>query len=122
MVRGDLVVFDRLSHARKRRLARTAVPVTAVALLIGLLPAQAIALPPDPAKAEIGRETLTLEKLEKEEPIPGEEFSLDRLTLRAKVPKDRLEAPANTTATPAGSAPVVFCFKATTPATRTSRQ
>jgi RHS repeat-associated protein len=103
-------------------LAHAVVPVTAAVLLVGLLPAQAMALPPDPAQAEVGRETLTLEQLEKEEPIPGEEFSLDRSTLRAKVPKDRLEAPAGTTTTPAGTAPVVFGSTTTTASARTAGQ
>ncbi|MDH6434816.1 RHS repeat-associated protein [Streptomyces sp. SAI-144] len=79
-----------------------------------------MALPPDPVQAEVGRETLTLEQLEKEEPIPGEEFSLDRSTLRAKVPKDRLEAPAGTTTTPAGTAAVVFGSTTTTASARTA--
>ncbi|MFF7068680.1 polymorphic toxin-type HINT domain-containing protein [Streptomyces pseudovenezuelae] len=103
-------------------MARAAVPVTAVALLVGLLPAQAMAIPPDPAKAEVGRETLTLEELEKEEPIPGKESGLDRSTLRAEVPKDQLEASANTTITPAGTAPVTFGSTTTTAAARTTGQ
>lgn len=107
-------MFDGLSHARRRRLAHAVVPITAAVLLVGLLPAQSMALPPDPAQAEVGRETLTLEQPEKEEPIPGEEFNLGRSTLRAKVPKDRLEAPANTTTTPAGTQPVFFGSSITT--------
>ncbi|CAM5388687.1 polymorphic toxin-type HINT domain-containing protein [Streptomyces griseorubiginosus] len=103
-------------------MARTAVPVTAAALLIGLLPVQAFALPPDPAKAEIGRETLSLETLEKEEPIPGEDFSLDRTTLRAKVPKDLFEVPAATVTAPAGSAQVDFNSPTMSASARTAAQ
>ncbi|MFF7138730.1 polymorphic toxin-type HINT domain-containing protein [Streptomyces sp. NPDC008196] len=101
-------------------MARAAVPVTAAALLVGLLPAQAMALPPDPAKAEVGRETLTLEDLDKEKPIPGKDSGPDRSTLRAEVPKDQLEAAANTTITPAGSAPVTFGSTTTTASARTA--
>lgn len=95
-------------------------PVTAAALLLGLLPAQALAVPPDPTKEEVGRESLTLEELDQETPIPGKKASKDRLTLRAKVPKDLLAAPTNTTTTPVGTAPVNFGSTATQTAAQTA--
>lgn len=107
-------MFDRLSHARRRRLARTAVPVTAAALLVGLLPAQALAVPPDPVKEEIGRESLTLEELEQETPVPAKESSRHLETLRADVPPNLLAAPTNTTTTPVGTGSVVFGTNTTT--------
>lgn len=100
-------------------MARTAVPVTAVALLMGLLPVQALALPPDPAKEEVGRESLTLEELAQETPILGKTVSQDRQTLQAKMPKAQLEPAANTTITPVGTAPVNFGSTTTPASTRT---
>ncbi|WP_234342920.1 polymorphic toxin-type HINT domain-containing protein [Streptomyces fulvoviolaceus] len=79
-----------------------------------------MALPPDPAKAEIGRETVTLEELEQETPVLGKKISRDRWSLRAKVPTDLLAAPANTTTTPAGTAPVNFGSTTTTASARTA--
>ncbi|MFD6556457.1 hypothetical protein, partial [Streptomyces sp. NPDC058398] len=77
-------MFGRLPHVSKRRLMRTAIPVTAAALLLGLLPAQAaLAVPPDPVTAETGRETLDLAELERDLPIPGKPFSRHLDTLRA---------------------------------------
>jgi hypothetical protein len=111
-------VFDRLPHARRRRLARTAVPVTAAALLMGLLPAQALALPPDPAKEEVGRESLVLEELDQEKPVPSTDSSKHLETLRADVPKDLLAAPTNTTTPPAGTGSVVFGSTTTTASVR----
>ncbi|MGW0881758.1 polymorphic toxin-type HINT domain-containing protein [Streptomyces sp. NPDC002671] len=99
-------MFDRLSRAREHRLARAAVPVTAAALLVGLLPAQSFALPPDPSKAETGRETLTLEDLKPDLPVPGgHAFSRRLPSLRADVltddvPKEQLSAPVSTTTPP----------------------
>nr|WP_202425929.1 polymorphic toxin-type HINT domain-containing protein [Streptomyces sp. HUCO-GS316] len=101
-------------------MARAAVPVTAAALLVGLLPAQALALPPDPAKEEIGRESLTLEELEQETPVPGKESSKGLETLRAEVPKDLLSAPASTTTPPAGTGSVTFGSTTTTASVRTA--
>ncbi|WP_405618248.1 polymorphic toxin-type HINT domain-containing protein [Streptomyces sp. NBC_00076] len=98
-----------------------AVPVTAAALLVGLLPVQALALPPDPAQEEIGRESLALEDLEQETPVPGKGSSRHLETLRADVPPDLLAAPANTTTPPAGTGSVVFgSATSTAPATTTS--
>ncbi|AWW42162.1 hypothetical protein DN051_40150 [Streptomyces cadmiisoli] len=83
-------------------------PVVAAALFVGLLPAQSFALPPDPAKAETGRESLTLEKLEDEEPVPGTVAKRNLAALRARVPAEMLAAPTNTVNPPSnlnGSVP-----------------
>ncbi|WP_328431607.1 polymorphic toxin-type HINT domain-containing protein [Streptomyces sp. NBC_00453] len=92
-------------------------PALAAALLVGLLPAQAFAIPPDPSKEETGRETLTLEGLEKELPVPGKDFSRNLQTLKAKVPKDLLAAPNGTTSPPSNLAgSLTFTASATTTA------
>ncbi|MFE9439628.1 polymorphic toxin-type HINT domain-containing protein [Streptomyces sp. NPDC006602] len=95
-------------------------PVTAAALLLSLLPAQALALPPDPVKEEIGRESLTLEELDQETPIPSKESSRHLESLRADVPQDLLAAPTNTTTTPVGTGSVVFGSTTTTASVRTA--
>jgi RHS repeat-associated protein len=101
VVRGDLDVFGRLPHAH-RRIARTAIPTVAAALLVALLPAQSLALPPDPDPShdETGREAVQLERLETEDPVPGKKSSRDLDTLKADVPKDLLAAPTGTTTPP----------------------
>ncbi|MGW7254132.1 polymorphic toxin-type HINT domain-containing protein [Streptomyces sp. NPDC054834] len=78
--------------------------VTSAVLLVGLLPAQSLALPPDPSKAETGRESLALEDLERDVPVPGKVFNRNRDTLKAEVPKDQLSAPAGTTTPPSNVA------------------
>jgi RHS repeat-associated protein len=95
------------------------VPVTAAALLLGLLPAQALAVPPDPAKEEIGRESLTLAELDQQAPVPGTDFSRHLETLRAELPEDLLTAPASTTTPPVGTAPVTFGSTAVTASAQT---
>jgi RHS repeat-associated protein len=101
MVRGDLVVFGRHTHARKRSLARGAIPATAAALLVGLLPAQSLALPPDPVKEETGREdTLDLETLKREVPIAGDEQEPALESLKVKAPDQLVEVPTGTVTPP----------------------
>lgn len=65
-------MFGRLPHTR-RRIARTAIPTVAAALLVALLPTQSLAVPPDPDPShdEVGREAVDLEQLVNEEPVPG---------------------------------------------------
>ncbi|MDL2081365.1 polymorphic toxin-type HINT domain-containing protein [Streptomyces sp. GXMU-J15] len=75
-------------------------PTLAAALLVGLLPAQSLALPPDPAQAEVGRETLTLEELDQEKPLEGEPFSRHLQSLRADIPKEQVQAPPGTVTPP----------------------
>jgi RHS repeat-associated protein len=74
--------------------------VAAAALLVGLLPAQSLAVPPDPSAAEIGRESLSLEDLESDLPVPGKVVSRNLDTLKADVPPDLLAAPSGTTTPP----------------------
>ncbi|MFJ9817458.1 polymorphic toxin-type HINT domain-containing protein [Streptomyces sp. NPDC101151] len=101
--------------ARKRRLARTAVPVTATALLVGLLPAQAMALPPDPLKAEVGRESVNLEALKRDVPVPGQAARPKVASLRAEIPDDQLSVATNTASPPSDlSGSVDFGSTATT--------
>ncbi|MFD8308906.1 polymorphic toxin-type HINT domain-containing protein [Streptomyces sp. NPDC059690] len=92
------------------------------ALLVGLLPAQAFAIPPDPSKEETGRETLTLEHLESELPVSGKTFSRDLKSLKADVPQDLLTAPSGTTTPPSNlTGSVTFgSTTATTASTRTA--
>ncbi|MFD8049576.1 polymorphic toxin-type HINT domain-containing protein [Streptomyces chartreusis] len=94
-------MFGRLPHTR-RRIARTAIPTVAAALLVALLPTQSLAVPPDPDPSydEAGRETVDLEQLVNEEPVPGGGTSKDLETLKAAVPKDLLQAPSSTTTPP----------------------
>ncbi|WP_228044527.1 polymorphic toxin-type HINT domain-containing protein [Streptomyces ferrugineus] len=91
------------------------VPALGAALLAGLLPAQSLALPPDPAVAEKGRETLDLETLDQDEPVAGETFERDLETLKVEVPEDRQAAPAGTATAPvADSGTVSFGSTAST--------
>ncbi|MDQ0950123.1 RHS repeat-associated protein [Streptomyces phaeochromogenes] len=105
-------MFGRFSPARRRRgrrLRTVFVPALGAALLVGLLPAQSLALPPDPAAAEKGRETLELEALNQDKPISGEVFERDLETLKVDVPEDLEQAPAGTaTAPPADTGTVSF--------------
>ncbi|MFJ7078205.1 polymorphic toxin-type HINT domain-containing protein [Streptomyces sp. NPDC098781] len=97
-------MFGRSSHVRRRRLSRlrtAVVPVLGAALLVGLLPSQSVALPPDPAVEEKGRETLDLETLDQDEPVVGETFERDLETLKVEVPEDQEAAPAGTATAPA---------------------
>ncbi len=97
-------------------------PTVGAALLVGLLPVQAFAVPPDPAAAEQGREdTLELETLDPEVPIEGETEEKHLETLKATVPPNREQPPANTTTTPVGTGSVNFdsTATATTAAVRT---
>ncbi|WP_240797601.1 RHS repeat-associated core domain-containing protein [Streptomyces sp. F001] len=96
-------MFGRSSHARRRRLRRlrtAVVPTIGAALFVGLLPAQSLALPPDPSVAEKGRETLDLETLAQDEPVAGQVFERDLESLKVEVPPDQQAAPAGTTTAP----------------------
>ncbi len=84
---------------------RTVIPALGAALLVGLLPAQSLALPPDPATAETGRESLEtvpldLEAIETEKPVEGETLEKDLETLKEEVPPDLQQAPTGTTTPP----------------------
>ncbi|MDF3149810.1 hypothetical protein PBV88_53855, partial [Streptomyces sp. T21Q-yed] len=102
-----------LSAARSRVLRTAVVPALGAALLVSLLPAQASALPPDPAKDEVPREELTLEKLPEEELIEGTTANAGLDRIEAAPPTEQVQAPAGTTTPPAGGDAVVS-FSATT--------
>lgn len=93
-------------------------PAVAAALLVALLPAQALAIPPDPdpSHEETGRETLQLEPLETEEPLPGTTVSADLDTLKQEEPAPQEEAPSGTTPPPAGTPGTVNFDTPVTPA------
>ncbi|MEU5335671.1 RHS repeat-associated core domain-containing protein [Streptomyces asoensis] len=76
-------------------------PAIGAVLLVGLLPAQSLALPPNPSVAEKGRETLDLEALEQDVTVTGEVFERDLESLKAEVPQDLQEAPPGTATAPA---------------------
>ncbi|GHH86358.1 polymorphic toxin-type HINT domain-containing protein [Streptomyces capitiformicae] len=76
-------------------------PSISAALLVGLLPATSLALPPDPTVAEKGRETLDLEALDQEETVAGDVVSKDLETLKTEVPADLERAPTGTATPPA---------------------
>ncbi|TVZ83701.1 RHS repeat domain-containing protein [Streptomyces sp. BK340] len=93
-------MFGRFFLLRERCHARTAVPLLAAALLVGLLPAQALALPPDPAKAEAGRETVDLETLKQDQPLLGKSVKPKVDSLRVDLPEEQLTVPDNTVSPP----------------------
>ncbi len=80
-----------------------------MALVLGLLPAQALAVPPSPDQAEVGRDELVLDKLKQDKPVDGGTFDVNLDTLKAEVPDDQHEAPSGTATPPAaGSGTVTF--------------
>lgn len=96
-------MFGRFSHVRRRRLRRlrtVLVPSISAALLVGLLPATSLALPPDPTVAEKGRETLDLVALGQEETVTGDVDKKDLETLKVEVPQDLEQAPTGTVSAP----------------------
>ncbi|MGW4780002.1 polymorphic toxin-type HINT domain-containing protein [Streptomyces filamentosus] len=83
------------------------------------MPAQSLAMPPDPGNVEAGREPIEavpveLEKTQLDKPLDGETFEKDLKSLKIEVPVDQQQAPAGTTTPPAprtepftfGAAPV----------------
>ncbi|MDX3525794.1 hypothetical protein P1P75_04920 [Streptomyces sp. ID05-39B] len=74
-----------------------------VAALVLALSSQALALPPDPAKAEVPREELVLEKLDQEELIEGAARNAHLESIEVEAPQSATEAPAGTTTPPAAS-------------------
>ncbi|MEV7536787.1 polymorphic toxin-type HINT domain-containing protein [Streptomyces hydrogenans] len=101
-------------------------PVLGAALLIGLLPAQSFALPPDPATIETGRESLDttepleLETLPEEKPLEGETFEKDLESLKVDVPANLEQAPAGTATPPPAETGSVTFGSATNPASFTT--
>ena len=101
------------------------IPALGAALLVGLLPAQSLAMPPDPANVETGRETLdadplTLEAIELDKPIDGQTFEKTLETLKADVPADLQQPPAGTTITPAADTEPFSFGSAVSPASLTT--
>nr|WP_107054758.1 polymorphic toxin-type HINT domain-containing protein [Streptomyces sp. NRRL WC-3725] len=93
-------------------------PTVAAALLVGLLPTQSSALPPDPNSAQdvTGRETVELEHLKSEVPVPGKVFSPHLETLKGKIPDDLSQAPVGTVTPPSNvTGSVTFGAATTTP-------
>ncbi|MEU2549914.1 polymorphic toxin-type HINT domain-containing protein [Streptomyces roseolus] len=92
------------------------------ALLIGLLPAQSFALPPDPTTIETGRETLEttdpldLETLPEKKPLEGETFEKDLESLKVDVPANLEQAPAGTATPPPAETGSITFGSATSPA------
>ncbi|MEU5216495.1 polymorphic toxin-type HINT domain-containing protein [Streptomyces sp. NPDC020807] len=118
-------MFARHRQAR-RRVRRTVIPALGAALLVGLLPAQSLAMPPDPGNVETGRETLDaepleLEAIEPEKPVEGETFEKELESLKVEVTADQQQAPAGTTTPPAPETePFTFGSPAVTPAAYTA--
>ncbi|MET9935403.1 hypothetical protein [Streptomyces sp. NPDC006324] len=93
--------------ARRKRLRTAVVPAVGAALLLTLLPTQAIALPPDPSKDEVPREELVLENLPQEKQVDGATRNAGLDTIAATPPTDQEEAPAGTATPPAGGTAAV---------------
>ncbi|MGV9954136.1 polymorphic toxin-type HINT domain-containing protein [Streptomyces cellulosae] len=90
-------------------------PAVGAALLVGLLPAQSLAVPPDPSTEEKGRATLQLEALDQDKPLTGTVFERDLESLKVEVPADLEQAPAGTATAPlAASGLVTFGSAAAT--------
>ncbi|WP_233226355.1 RHS repeat-associated core domain-containing protein [Streptomyces sp. I4(2020)] len=113
-------MFSRLRRARFPRTRLIVVPALGAVLLTGLLPTPSTALPPDPATAEKGRETLTLEPLETDPPVTGEVFDKSLESLKVEVPEDQEQAPAGTTAAPPAESGTVTFGSPVTPASARS--
>ncbi|MER7541243.1 polymorphic toxin-type HINT domain-containing protein [Streptomyces sp. NPDC097704] len=90
------------------------------------MPAESLALPPDPANVDTGRETiadtepLDLEKLEVEPPVEGQTFEKDLNTLKVEVPTDLQQAPTGTATTPAADTEPFTFGSAVSPASFTT--
>ncbi|MFB6937430.1 polymorphic toxin-type HINT domain-containing protein [Streptomyces chartreusis] len=113
-------MFGRSSHVHRRRLRTAVVPVLGAALLVGLLPTQSLALPPDPAVEDKGRETLDLVALDQDEPVVGDTFERDLETLKVEIPKDQQAAPAGTATPPAADSAAVDFDSPASATTQTS--
>ncbi|MFE0645558.1 polymorphic toxin-type HINT domain-containing protein [Streptomyces sp. NPDC058877] len=117
-------MFARHRHARSRA-RRTLIPALGAALLVGLLPAESLAVPPDPANVETGRETLSADPLDLEaiavdEPVDGQTFEKDVDKLKVEVPDDLQQVPADTTTTPAADTGTITFGSPVSPAAFTA--
>ncbi|MEU9092829.1 polymorphic toxin-type HINT domain-containing protein [Streptomyces sp. NPDC048428] len=95
---------------------RVVVPVVGAALLIGLVPAESLALPPSPVVAEDGRADPYLLPLETDKPLEGEIVNNQLESLKADVPEDQEQAPAGTDVVPPADTGVVTFGSTTSPA------
>lgn len=89
-----------------RRLRAFAVPTGAVLLAL-LLPATALAQPPDPAKDEIPRDGLVLETLQKGRFVPEKANNTGLERIGAEAPTTQTEPPAGTATPPKADSGVV---------------
>ncbi|MFD8965390.1 polymorphic toxin-type HINT domain-containing protein [Streptomyces sp. NPDC059568] len=95
--------------ARRRSRRSALISAIAAALALALLPTSALALPPDPARAEVPREEIVLETLDQEKLISGTTRDANLENIAVETPEATTEAPAGTTTPPAAdSAPVAF--------------
>ncbi|MFE0373079.1 polymorphic toxin-type HINT domain-containing protein [Streptomyces tendae] len=102
-------MFGRTRSSRSLRVRRAVVAAAGAAVLVGLLPATSVAVPPVPPVNEPGREALLLESLDKVVPADGTPVNQDVESLKTDVPQDRQEAPSGTaTPLPASTATVTF--------------
>ncbi|MFD5314050.1 hypothetical protein ACFWJ3_31695, partial [Streptomyces ardesiacus] len=102
-------MFGRTRSSRSLRVRRAVVAAVGAAVLVGLLPATSVAVPPVPPVNEPGRAALRLESLDKVVPADGTPVNQDVESLKAEVPQDREEAPPGTaTPLPASTATVTF--------------
>nr|WP_233518262.1 RHS repeat-associated core domain-containing protein [Streptomyces corynorhini] len=85
-----------------------------LALLVTLLPAQAFALPPDPAS--VGRSEVVLEKLDQDKEMPGRIVNKNLESLKTETPDDLEQAPSGTTTVPAAKSGEVTFGSGTAPA------
>ncbi|WP_420918685.1 polymorphic toxin-type HINT domain-containing protein [Streptomyces coelicoflavus] len=102
-------MFGRTRLSRSLRVRRAVVAAAGAAVLVGLLPATSVAVPPVPPVNGPGREALRLESLDKVVPADGNPVNQDVESLKTDVPQDREEAPPGTaTPLPASTATVTF--------------
>ncbi|GGT31703.1 hypothetical protein GCM10010207_34450 [Streptomyces atratus] len=94
--------------ARLKGRRSTMVSAMVFALAVALLPTDALALPPDPSKAEVPREELVLEKLGQEELIDGTTRDANLESIAVEEPANTTEALAGTTTPPVGTGSVTF--------------
>ncbi|MEU7389836.1 RHS repeat domain-containing protein [Streptomyces tanashiensis] len=93
----------------RRRLRATFIPALGAATLVALLPAQALAQPPDPdaGTVSVPRETLALEGLPDPRFVTGADRDANLSRLGVPTPATQTAPPSGTTTKPAGAGDVV---------------
>ncbi|MFJ3768724.1 ricin-type beta-trefoil lectin domain protein [Streptomyces sp. NPDC090082] len=91
----------------RRRLRALGTTLLGAVLLGTLLPVEAVALPPDPAKSETPREEIALDALPAEAKVPGGVQNTGLKSIAADTPAPQNEAPPGTATPPAGGAGTV---------------